>query len=71
MTLPETCGEAGGAISLWLRVIGCDDAGIVSTVAWLHDYASGSVLDCYGNVLRYAVSQLFRKHILGTISIFC
>ena len=32
MTRPETCGVAGGAISLWLKVHEChNSAGIITT----------------------------------------
>ena len=32
MTRPETCGAAGGAISLWMNIIDCPyDAGILSS----------------------------------------
>ena len=43
MTRPETCGEAGGAISLWVNLIDCPSAvcGIVSTVTFK---AAGSVI---------------------------
>ena len=34
MTRPETCGAAGGTISLWIRVIDCPSiGGIVSSYA--------------------------------------
>ena len=44
MTDPETCGEAGGAISLWLRVIDCPTAlwaGIVTTRFFRFSNAGG------------------------------
>ena len=31
MTRPETCGAAGGAISVWLKVIACPFGGIISS----------------------------------------
>ena len=32
MTRPETCGAAGGAMSLWVRLNDCPDwSGIIST----------------------------------------
>ena len=33
MTRPDTCGEAGGAVSLWVRVLDCSESicGIVTT----------------------------------------
>ena len=33
MTLPDTCGAAGGAISFWMKLFSCDGTGsILSTV---------------------------------------
>ena len=34
MTRPETCGAAGGAVSLWVRVSASSSGGIVSTLAY-------------------------------------
>ena len=32
MTLPETCGAAGGAVSMWLKIIDCEqDGAMLST----------------------------------------
>ena len=31
MTLPETCGAAGGAISLWVNVLDFTASGVLST----------------------------------------
>ena len=45
MTRPETCGEAGGAISMWVNVIGCQgwDGGIISTLGFGR---TGAVIFC-------------------------
>ena len=45
MTRPETCGAAGGAISVWVNVIECvaDRGGIVSSRS---SSSSGSVIYC-------------------------
>ena len=44
MTRPETCGAAGGAISLWVNQIECPlPGGIVSTRAF---GSSGSLIYC-------------------------
>ena len=42
MTLPETCGAAGGAISLWFRVYDC--TGLCGFVSSQGDGTSGSRL---------------------------
>ena len=46
MTRPETCGAAGGAISLWVNVIECSDwEGIISS--YNRDVASKSVTSAH------------------------
>ena len=51
MTRAETCGAAGGAISLWVNVIGCiGDGGLVSSGTWGR---SGSLIDCQNGLIRY------------------
>ena len=52
MTRPETCGAAGGAISVWLNVVTCSSSrpGIISS---LIDGASGTVMYCNSNDYRY------------------
>ena len=50
MTRPETCGAAGGAISLWVNVTDCPDlAGIVSSLG----PGTGSVIFGYEEDIRY------------------
>ena len=45
MSLPETCGSVGGAISLWINVIDCrNGAGIISSR--LHDVSQGIGIYC-------------------------
>ena len=52
MTRPETCSEAGGAISLWINVIDCPSlGGIVSSVSG----STGSRIFCYGGDIRYDI----------------
>ena len=51
MTRPETCGTAGGAISLWMKVIDCPTfAGVVSSEAW---GSARSMLSCTRASVRY------------------
>ena len=46
LTQPEKCGAAGGAISIWLKVIGCSEyGGIISTIKHA---ASGTLVYCSG-----------------------
>ena len=43
LTRPETCGAAGGAISLWLRLKDCPDwSGIIST----QETGTGFIIYC-------------------------
>ena len=51
MTRPETCGGAGGAISLWVNVIHCPGmCGIVSS----HQVGkTGSIIHCLGSNFGY------------------
>ena len=49
MTLPDNCGAAGGAISLWLNVNDCPSGGIVSS----HRGATTSVIYCTGSNFGY------------------
>ena len=51
MTRPETCGAAGGAISVWLNVTTCPGyQGIISS----YDYLStGLIIFCYNENIRY------------------
>ena len=55
MTQPETCGAAGGAVSLWMKLVECPDwAGVISS--WTR--TTGFVIYCAsGNFTRYI--QLF------------
>ena len=49
MTRPETCGAAGGAVSLWMRVIDCPSTGgIVSSYV---DFKSYFVIYCETNLV--------------------
>ena len=40
MTRPETCGAAGGAISVWINLISCSHGGIISS----YSDGTGSVI---------------------------
>ena len=51
MTQPETCGAAGGAISVWVNAIECPDVcGIISS--WT-DVSTGSAIGLYPSDLMY------------------
>ena len=51
MTQPDTCGAAGGAISMWLNVIDCNNnAGIVSSTQLR---GIGSLIFCLNNNIQY------------------
>ena len=55
MTRPETCGEAGGAISVWMRVIDSPtdnlySYGIISTQQT--STKAGSGIYCFGGNMR-------------------
>ena len=50
MTLPETCGAAGGAVSMWMKLMECPIlCGIISSLAYL---TTGSLMYCDGGSLR-------------------
>ena len=51
MTLPETCGAAGGAISLWMNVIDCQWFG--GTVSSLKSGTTGSMIYCRSSYIWY------------------
>ena len=52
MTRPETCGEAGGAVSLWVNVLDCPAyGGILTTVNNGHEI--GFRILCDINVMGY------------------
>ena len=57
MTRPESCGAAGGAISLWLNVIDCTSVGgIISSFS----FRTGLYILCYSNDMQYDIqSSLF------------
>ena len=57
MTRPETCGAAGGAFSMWVKVIDCPSPvrGIISSRV-----SSGSVFYCVNEVIGYDTYSLFR-----------
>ena len=44
MTRPDTCGAAGGAISLWLKVVDCENGGIITTTQ--NDISTGLFFLC-------------------------
>ena len=53
MTQPETCGAAGGTISLWVKISNCRNYdGIISTRGY-NEY--GQVIYCleHGSTIRY------------------
>ena len=68
MTRPETCGAAGGAISVWVNAIECvsDRGGIVSSRS---SSSSGSIIYCTSTgktVYDFSTNHFFKNH-LGDI----
>ena len=67
MTQPETCGAAGGAISLWLNIMTCDLwAGFVSS--YIHGRTGFHML-CSANDIGYDtenITTIYLKHKLCT-----
>ena len=51
MTRPETCGAAGGAISVWMKINDCPsgDGGIVMSSA----VTTGAIIYCQVENIRY------------------
>ena len=45
MTLPDTCGASGGAISVWFRVTYCNHLGSIVTT-WQNLTSGGSTIYC-------------------------
>ena len=62
MTRPETCGAAGGAFSLWLRVIDCGNwrVGVMSSLA---DETSGLQISCDRGAIRCDVNTYIDLYI--------
>ena len=54
MTHPETCGAAGGAISLWVKAINC--LGVNGIFSSFSDGSTGFIMDCVSDTLRYDCS---------------
>ena len=44
MTHPESCGTAGGAVSLWFRLIRCGIAGAIVTT--VYNASAGYHINC-------------------------
>ena len=56
MTLPGTCGRAGGAISLWVKVIDCpinESCGIITTLQGGRFH--GFLIHCFEGNIRYTL----------------
>ena len=56
MTRPDTCGAAGGAISVWVRMIDCRPnsfCGIISSITGLGGSSAGSVIFGHSGSIRY------------------
>ena len=51
MTVPDSCGETGGAVSLWTNITECSEVhGILTTVS---SQSTGFVMFCaYGATIR-------------------
>ena len=50
LTHPESCGAAGGAISLWFRVIECYTAGAIVTTTY--NSSAGYNINCGGRGIQ-------------------
>ena len=54
MTQPDTCDEAGGAISMWIKVIDCpinESCGIITTLQGGRFH--GFLIRCFEGNIRY------------------
>ena len=59
MSDPRTCSSAGGAISLWVKVIDCPSrGGIVSSVN--APFHTGSAIICENQHIRYETSYYWQ-----------
>ena len=64
MTIPGTCGTSGGAISVWYRVVYCNQLGSVVTTAQ-NLTSGGSIIYCTaGEVVLVAQKELIIKSLL-------
>ena len=60
ITQPDTCGAAGGAVSLWVKVIDCGfDDGIFTTME--NTQMRGVAITCYPPNIKY-VREYPRSH---------
>ena len=58
MTVPDTCGTSGGAISLWYKVTECSFSGaIVTTLQNAH--SGGTAISCDGQIVRLVAKTEF------------
>ena len=52
MTRPETCGAAGGAISVWLNILDCSGPQIGIVTSRTSHSLTHSRIECRNNELR-------------------
>ena len=53
LALSESCGSAGGALSLWIKIEDCNvDGGIISSC---HNYQQGFVMRCWTTAGRLRI----------------
>ena len=50
MTRPDACGVAGGAVSVWLKVVECENGGILTTTQ--NGSSTGLFIRCKYNMFR-------------------
>ena len=51
MTQPETCGAAGGAVSMWVKISKCQNlGGIISTRGYNEN---GLIIYCSQDTIKY------------------
>ena len=47
LTIPESCGSAGAALSVWIKIEDCaGEGGIISSYQYLHE---GLLIRCFKN----------------------
>ena len=56
MTQPDTCDATGGAISVWVKVIECNEYdGIISSLTGSPNKSTGSAIDCWNGYIGYDI----------------
>ena len=57
ITVPDSCGLEGAAISLWVKIHSCRDGdGILSSIKYSNSRKTGFMFFCYAGYIRYVLT---------------